>query len=477
MQYHISEKPRQNESAVLDSDHHSSLYGGRPAAIQSILNGTPPERIYNMDETGLMFRQLPRKSISVSAEGVSTGKAANDRVTVVMCCNADGSHKIDLTIIGRHQTHKCFTNWLPLACNVQYLSNNNAWQTGDTFREWLQHFSSSVSERHGPGQVVWLTMYNSSAHCIPNDAEQKTWADRVLGFAWRNLNVVFLTPNVTSHAQPLDQGIVVAYKAGYRRRHCAYLLACCETALEKRAVGSVESVWADSFSVDMRQVIEWSLGAWKDVAVDTIRSCWQRSRVLPSNDDAVHQANDASSSRIYATNFAEVTENTDVVTKILDRLRIFLIGDAVALPSVNGTQASSSSNFGARAAAGAREPMIVMTAQELLAVDYTCPTKPSLDLDSLVEYANSEQAGVLRKKGNIDSENAEMEDRSAIECAVTAVTLCQARVSCEGLKRFVSNNLQALRCLNVSADVCDALNTLSDALMRMESADDASMAD
>jgi hypothetical protein len=456
----------------------------RPAAIPSILSGTPPERIYNMDETGLMFRQLPRKSVQVTAEGVPTsGKAANDRVTVVMCCNADGSHKIDLTIIGKHQTHKCFTNWLPSACNVQYLSNNNAWQTGETFREWLQHFSSSVSERHGPGQVVWLTMYNSSAHCIPNDAEQKLWSERVHGFAWRNLNVVFLTPNITSHAQPLDQGIMVAYKAGYRRRHCAYLLACCETELEKRSAGGAESVCvcADSFTVDMRQVIEWSVGAWKDVAVDTIRFCWQRSRVLPGNEDAVHQANDASSSRIFSTNFPEVTENTDVVTKTLDRLRIFLIGDAAAPPPANDAQASSSSSssLGANAAAGSREPsMLVMTAQEFLAVDYTCPTKPSLDLDSLVEYANSEQAGVLRKKThNVESENAEVEDRGEGEPAVRGVTLWHARVSCEGLKRFVSNNMPALRSLNVSPDVCDALNILSDALMRMENAGDSVMAD
>ena len=67
--------------------------------IQSILMDYERRDIYNMDETGLFWRRSPNCTLSTTAEpGI---KQSKERITAMMCGNADGSDKIPMWIIGR----------------------------------------------------------------------------------------------------------------------------------------------------------------------------------------------------------------------------------------------------------------------------------------------------------------------------------------------------------------------------------------
>ncbi|KAG8391682.1 hypothetical protein BUALT_Bualt01G0212700 [Buddleja alternifolia] len=55
--------------------------------------------IYNMDETGLFYRMQANNSFTTKQlEGRKQNK---ERITIVICCNGDGSDKLPLWIIGR----------------------------------------------------------------------------------------------------------------------------------------------------------------------------------------------------------------------------------------------------------------------------------------------------------------------------------------------------------------------------------------
>jgi hypothetical protein len=50
--------------------------------------------VWNADETGYFFRQPPRHTLAVQCwKGM---KISKDRITVMLCCNAAGTHKMDL---------------------------------------------------------------------------------------------------------------------------------------------------------------------------------------------------------------------------------------------------------------------------------------------------------------------------------------------------------------------------------------------
>jgi hypothetical protein len=52
------------------------------------------ENVYNMDETGLFFRLIPRYSLLMPNEDISTTrgkKKSKDRVSLIVCANAMGT--------------------------------------------------------------------------------------------------------------------------------------------------------------------------------------------------------------------------------------------------------------------------------------------------------------------------------------------------------------------------------------------------
>ena len=58
------------------------------------------EQLYNCDETGLCYRMLPTKTLAARNEKTAPGmKKAKERVTLMACSNATGSHKLPLKLI------------------------------------------------------------------------------------------------------------------------------------------------------------------------------------------------------------------------------------------------------------------------------------------------------------------------------------------------------------------------------------------
>jgi len=84
----------------------------RIAEIRSGIEAYSAERIYNMDETGLFFlcissRAYVKAGQRRKARGTKAMKA-KDRVTLFFDCNATGTHKIPVAMIGKAKQPMCF---------------------------------------------------------------------------------------------------------------------------------------------------------------------------------------------------------------------------------------------------------------------------------------------------------------------------------------------------------------------------------
>lgn len=181
------------------------------------------ENIYNVDETGLQYKLMPKRTYLSMKENRKTARGTKDmhfkdRISAFMCANASGTDKVEMVIIGKAKKPRCFED---NPCSLTYFQQANAWADTATFRKWwLQVFLPHI--RRTTHRPVLLLMDGCSSHeDLQDDKAQVT--------------VMVYPPNCTSVHQPMDQGIIAATKVLYRRELLDVKLSIMLVAAQLRA--------------------------------------------------------------------------------------------------------------------------------------------------------------------------------------------------------------------------------------------------
>ena len=170
--------------------------------------GLSLSQIYNCDETGLYWKALPTKTLASQREEKAPGyKVSKERVTILACANATGDHKLPLTMIGKAKKPRALKDMSPNAFPLYYTSQKNAWMTSEIFKDWFfQKFVPATGEylkSRSLSLKALLLMDNAPSH---PSAEMLQSDDG-------NMKCLFLPPNTTSLAQPMDQGVLECTKS------------------------------------------------------------------------------------------------------------------------------------------------------------------------------------------------------------------------------------------------------------------------
>lgn len=93
------------------------------------------EAVFNADESGLYWKMLPDKTYVHQGENSAPGrKLSKERITFLICANAEGTKKIKPFVIGKAQKPRCFRNKnLP----VDYGNSKSAWMNASVFKNWF----------------------------------------------------------------------------------------------------------------------------------------------------------------------------------------------------------------------------------------------------------------------------------------------------------------------------------------------------
>ena len=97
----------------------------------------------------------------------------------------------------KYNKHYCYRIVKKLP--TKYTATSNSWMTSATFEEFLVQLDCQ-----GATKILLLT-YQCVAHPGDNTAQ-------------KNTEVIFFSPNCTSHLQPLDTGIMRTFKCEYRKQ-------------------------------------------------------------------------------------------------------------------------------------------------------------------------------------------------------------------------------------------------------------------
>ncbi|OWZ09130.1 CENPB protein Homeodomainlike [Phytophthora megakarya] len=174
--------------------------------------------VYNFDEIGLFYKLCPGRTIA--SMQIAGAKKSKTRITVALCCNADGSDLREPLFIGHVKK---------------------------------QRFNVDMEKQN---RKVLLLIDNASSYSIT-------------GMCLSNAKMYFLSPITTSKLQPLDAGIIGALKRRYRRRQLQH-------ALGKEEVG----IDRDIYAVDQLLAMKWVKSCWRDIPKDLVLNCFRHTGIV-----------------------------------------------------------------------------------------------------------------------------------------------------------------------------------------------------
>ena len=108
-----------------------------------------------------------------------------------------------------------------------------------------------------------IILFMDNAPCHPED----------LGEEFSQIKVVFLSKNTTCPLQPLDLGIIQAFKLKYYKCLLSHVVS---------KVDECSSATEVCKSIDILQAMRWSAMAWNDVSQSTVVKCFIKAGILNS---------------------------------------------------------------------------------------------------------------------------------------------------------------------------------------------------
>jgi hypothetical protein len=128
-------KQRRNITWQAISEESSAVDVEASDKWHEIIEQYGPQDIFNMDETALFYYVQLKRMLYIKGKRCHGGKAYKDTVTVLLCCNADGSEKLWPLVVSKFEKPRCMKGMKHYPCD--YKASKNAWVTGKIFREWL----------------------------------------------------------------------------------------------------------------------------------------------------------------------------------------------------------------------------------------------------------------------------------------------------------------------------------------------------
>lgn len=219
-----------------------------------------PSNIFNMDETGL---QLNNKAGYVIAAKGSKNVAAvtssekGETITVISCCNAEGSFLPPACIFKGKNKKAEFEDGMPPG-SVVYMNEKSAYISTNLFLNWLKtHFMPRK-----PNGKVLLILDGHSTHC--NSVEMLEYADEC------GIILLCLPSHTTQFLQPLDRAFFKSLKS--------YFAKACNLFIKTNPTRKINRMIFGKLLSDA-----WSKAATVENGVSSFRA----TGIQPFNPDAI----------------------------------------------------------------------------------------------------------------------------------------------------------------------------------------------
>lgn len=252
--YHLNVAGNEKTAMTNDSVTASSFI----QRIQMIIEreGLLPEQLYNLDETRLNIKMLPRNSV---IENQASVRKTNERITITISSNASGTHRLPLFVIGKSEKEQVFKNFDQAILPVYYRSaQRSLWLDSTIFKEWFFYeFTPAIThhlqQRNLPVKAL-LILSNTLSH--PSDIEIECGA----------IKAIVVPSNITMLIHPPGQNVMDIVKSGYRQKVLAYLIA----KIQHEGLTLLDALR----TMDVKDAILIAARSWNEVPQSSLMKFW-----------------------------------------------------------------------------------------------------------------------------------------------------------------------------------------------------------
>lgn len=168
----------------------------------------PPQRIYNVDETGLSTVHVPPKILApkgIKQIGNVTSGERGQNVTLIAAINAIGNHLPPWFVFPRvHFKENIMLKGAPVGSKGG--ANPSGWSNEKLFLEWLDFFIEHV--KPNTEEPILLILDNHESH-VSIAVIEKARA--------RGIKMLTFPPHTSHRLQPLDRTVFGSFKLHYNR--------------------------------------------------------------------------------------------------------------------------------------------------------------------------------------------------------------------------------------------------------------------
>ena len=228
-----------------------------------IQRGISPRNIVNVllniDETGIVYKSVPKRTYKFIGTPFMAKKPLKDRVTVLVGASMDG-FKLKPVVIGKAQLPRALRGVDMGKLPVHYYGQPSSWMSQQIMTHWFYFFlEPELREHYGENTDVIITLDNAGCH--PTDL------DHLL----EHVEVKYLPPNTTAVIQPMDQGVIHVFKKNYMN---IYYNKMIDYVLQN---GEMDDPMGDYTSTYTMKDVLLDIGdAWEKVEVTHIHKCFEK---------------------------------------------------------------------------------------------------------------------------------------------------------------------------------------------------------
>ena len=124
---------------------------------------------------------------------------------------------------------------------------------------------SSVTELHFRLIQQWDLELQLQNHHIALTLDN--FSGHTIQYRPKCITLIYFSPGLTSHIQPLDAGIIHCFKAHYRREFCL------------RAIQRDNADEEDIYKINLLEAMVMATEAWKSISPATLENCWNHAGI------------------------------------------------------------------------------------------------------------------------------------------------------------------------------------------------------